>query len=202
MNEFDPFGKHNKFNWLKNATNITLIVMFSMALLLFGFDALFFQIQVKGRSMKPTYIGDGSEIAIVSRYSRINRGDIVIIQTSNDTLIKRAVAIGGDKISLVKRSDSLYCYYVVNGEVIDESYLEEHSEEMGVDYFNRFKNLSRSYVSSVSIGLVVEETATIDLEADEIFALGDNRGDSEDSTKHGPFKMSQVLGKVISGYKI
>ncbi len=184
-------------NRLDKFLSIVLCVIFFFCLALFSFDALFFQMRIEGSSMEPTYSADGSDIVVVARYYVLNRSDIVIIRTDTSDIVKRVVAKGGDVLSLVKRSDSQYCYYRVNGEVIDESYIGDNYKDMTLSYFNKFCNLDGVYIS---IG-VEETTASLNISPNQVFVLGDNRGVSKDSTSHGPFDISSILGKVMFSYK-
>ena len=197
------FGKEKKNDkLLLKILNILLIATFIVSIGVFGFDSLFFLQQVKGSSMLPTYAGDGGDIVLVARYYNLNRGDIVIIKGESSIIIKRVVAKGGDVISLCKKNNSSYCYYKVNGEEIDESYIADYYKYMNVTYLDKFISLDNVYLSGIEIQDGVEETTySLNLNEDEIFALGDNRKDSLDSLTKGPFKTSAILGKVINSFR-
>lgn len=118
--------------------------------------------------MNPT-INEGDRI-IVSRipFQKINRGDIVIAEVNNETLIKRVVALPNDEV--VFQTGEV----VINGNVLEEPYLKELTLEEG--NFKEKKTLS----------------------SDEYLLLGDNRQISSDSRFFGTVKRNNIIGKVIS----
>jgi hypothetical protein len=73
---------------------------------------------------------------------------------------------------------------------------------MGTTYYNRFKNKfedDEDYKTEVSVVNGYEQT-TIVIPEGYKFALGDNRGDSNDSTYYGAFSESSIKGKVAFSY--
>jgi signal peptidase I len=96
----------------------------------------------------------------------------VVIQTTNKVLIKRVIALGGDRVALV--GGVLY----LNGEQKTEDYLDPAYNSAGY-YKNTFAER------------VVTEGC--------IFFMGDNRNNSSDSRdEYGDVNVSQVLGVVTS----
>ena len=66
-------------------------------------------VRVSGSSMEPS-LNDGSYV-IVQKNAELQRGDIVLIRTSNRTyIVKRIVGIGGDNVLI--RNDSLHVNHV------------------------------------------------------------------------------------------
>lgn len=190
---------------------IVLFVIFSIyiyACLLFF--SVFYQVQVIGPSMKPTFNinlpvdsnGENSifqDIAVVNRYETGKNNDIVLIQTADKVIIKRIIAIGGQTLMLKKGTGDHYHYYL-NGVKLDERYLDAEFGDMNDYYYNIFKTkfendeLYKTDVDneSTSVSIVIPKS--------HIFALGDNRKNSTDSTDYGAFNLSQIKGKVSFYY--
>ena len=125
-------------------------------------------------SMDPTLkVGDKVIInKMAYKFDSIERGDIVAFHSpiEEKDLVKRAVAVGGDEITLTSEGE-IY----INGEKITESYL---STEQTIRYDNQ----------------------TVDLGEDEIFVMGDNRNDSYDSRYFGAIPENDVFGKFMIIY--
>ena len=91
-----------------------MIILFILVLILLIPAALFRPRLhlVKGESMEPT-IKDGQFILSVIP-SRIERGDVVIIEAADQKILKRVIGIPGDSIQI--RDGRVY----INGEMIDD----------------------------------------------------------------------------------
>ena len=138
-------------------------------LLAFFIYANFFciKIDVEGDSMLST-LNSGDQI-IARKNKEAKVGDIVIIsgEREDSFIIKRVIAVGGQT---VKIEDG---YVFVDGVKIDEPYLDSQGQ--------------------TKAHLWKERT----LKEDEIFFLGDNRLNSEDSRgKYGTCKEDQIVGVV------
>ena len=112
------FASENKFTIGKQKTNVFLKIfkiIFVIFLVFFSFVYLFylffFQVKIYGSSMYPTFTDKNDEIAIVMRYFNLKHGDVIVVRMTSNLIIKRAVALGGDKISLVYDKESKYCKY-------------------------------------------------------------------------------------------
>lgn len=128
---------------------------------------IFTPVIVNGDSMLDT-LHDGDVMILDKIGMRINgikRFDIVVIDTSNTKIIKRVIALPGEKIK-IDEDGIIY----INGEVLEEDYGKE-----------RIKNS----------GIAKEE---IILGKDEYFVLGDNRNNSVDSRMIGIINKKQILG--------
>lgn len=71
-------------------------------------------IKVNGNSMYKTL--DGSEFMILNKLAKIDRYDIVVVDTKNDELIKRVYGLPGEKISI--ENNSIY----INDKKIEDIY--------------------------------------------------------------------------------
>ena len=147
-------------------------------------------VQVQGPSMLDTLYGgelvgnhtyEGGDYLYVRRTSEAQRGDIVIVDVSqnptftDDKIIKRLIATGGDRI------------YAEDGVV----YLQKAGS-------SRFEPLQEDYVKSYGDHSDYEiEFEEVDLKEGEIFVMGDNREISADSRFLSvPLKETDILGVV------
>ncbi|NJL95672.1 MAG: signal peptidase I, partial [Anaerolineae bacterium] len=130
---------------------------------------------VEGESMVPTF--QGEEFVIVSRLDYIagspQRGDIVVFHYPRDAdrdFIKRLIGLPGEFIQM--RDGRVY----VNGVLIEEPYI-------------------RAYCTSS----LCRDKAWL-LGEDEYFVLGDNRNESQDSTRFGAIQREHLVGRAWIKY--
>lgn len=136
------------YEWLDS-----LVFAFIVILLVFTF--MFRMVGVNGPSMQPT-LQSGDWLALKSVNTKIERGDIVVVtqpNTLNEPLIKRVIAVGGDKIDINFVEGTVS----VNDKVLDEPYTKELTHRM----------------FDVAFPVTVPEG--------HVFVMGDNRNDSLDS---------------------
>ena len=126
---------------------------------------------VDGPSMENTL--ENRDVVIISDlFYQPKRGDIIVFEDrafSDKVLIKRVIAIEGDRVSVMPSGD-----VYVNGRLVDDSYVYESYHKT----YNHIDNL-----------LVGEG---------EVFVLGDHRNVSLDSEDYGKtVKVDSILGKVL-----
>lgn len=131
----------------------------------FVFSEMFFNVVVEGASMEPT-IHNG-DVLTVNSFKKPKNGDIIIVQKGEKLLIKRAIAVSGDR---VKIEDG---YVILNGKKLEEEYLSEQGCTDNISWHG-------------------ERT----LAEDEVFYLGDNRENSSDSRIYGVCKTDDIMGVV------
>ncbi|HEY5466921.1 MAG TPA: signal peptidase I [Clostridia bacterium] len=133
--------------------------------------------KVIGSSMEPTLLQDDQLLVqkVSARLGAFHYGDIITIDgvrlmgAGEPDLVKRVVGLSGDTIDI--RGGRLYR----NGIPVDEKYLPA-----GVQTFP----LERGFDHVV-------------LGPDEIFVMGDNRGNSKDSRVFGPVPVDYVIGTCM-----
>ena len=126
-------------------------------------------------SMEPTLmVGDKVIINKLSyNFTDIERGDIIAFHSpieEDKELVKRAIAVEGDEISLTSEGEIF-----VNGERIEEDYLPGEED---IKYLNQV----------ITVG------------EDEIFVMGDNRNNSFDSRFFGNIGEDRVFGEFVIIY--
>lgn len=127
---------------------------------------------VKGASMEPNYYD--YEYLIIDeltyRFSAPQRGDVIVMRNpfnGREYFIKRIIALSGEQVTITNGQ------VMINGVLLDESsYLPEREN---------------TYTAG---------EATVTLQEDEYFVLGDNRMVSHDSRRFGPINRSEFVGRV------
>ncbi len=196
----------------KTTTVIFYIIIIFFACLLM--ISLFFTHNiVDGESMQNTLQNEQFVILQRAGYS-LKRGQIVTvgnIPNHKEPLIKRVIALGGDRVLFMRSKDGRYVdlYMCKSDEAlfvpVDEPYIKE-------------RMLSGGYYEKVRIINYIAEISSIDIYSDdpadaemrnyilnnaltvpkgEFFYLGDNRNNSSDSRVYGTSPRSDILGKVI-----
>ncbi len=146
---------------------VVLCIFLAFAAFRVFFAVNYFCVNVIGTSMEGT-IHDGDCVYAI-RSATPRRGDIVIIDRGDKVIIKRVVALGGDTVEL--RAGVLY----INGEIVDEPYIDPDR-----------------ITPSAPINTYPEEVVP----EGEMFFLGDNRDESNDSRSTGSLPVSKTLGVV------
>lgn len=173
------------------------------------------KVEVSGESMMETYHNE--EIVIVNKLAKPSRGDVVVFYkkpvkskflgmfAGGDSvkeggeyykLIKRVVAIGGDKIWVEHIEDNKYRLVIEtpDGEILHEDNYTKNKEKLSADCFILYdkeeSGLGRLKDTTQQNPLVIEDGY--------FFAMGDNRVNSADSRGDlGPVPLSQLFGVVI-----
>ena len=84
---------HSIFDWMS-----TLVVALCVFALLFAFFVRI--VTVDGSSMLPTF-QDGDRLMLSIMDTHYERGDVIVVDRyTDDPLIKRVIAVGGDTISI------------------------------------------------------------------------------------------------------
>lgn len=140
-----------------------------------------------GTSMVPTYNRLGGQDIVYAHESEFTYGDIIIIDTGNKKIIKRVIGLSGDQIQIKKNNNEYRIYR--NGEILEENYINDISGNASTyhAFYNIFaKDQPENFDGDVmTVGF------------NEVFALGDNRDVSKDSSMYGNFDYAQVTGKVF-----
>lgn len=125
------------------------IIIFIVVLLIRAFIAT--PIKVNGNSMYKTL--DGSEFMILNKLSKIERFDIVVVDSHSDELIKRIYGLPGEKISIEnntiyindKKLEDIYA----NGETSDYESIILQDDEYFILGDNRTVSLDSRIIGPV-----------------------------------------------------
>lgn len=170
---------------IKSIKGFILFVLILAVCVLIAYTT-FASIPVSGKSMLPT-VENGDSVLVIRKFVSYDRGDVVVFKGEDKNLIKRIIAIGGDKLEL-KKDDSGVLRYYVNGELLEDEYV-----------------LDGLYTHSS------QESFSITIPDGEFFYLGDNRTVSKDSgttlkvTEDGKVEVTlgiidNIIGKALLRY--
>jgi signal peptidase I len=149
------------------------IIILTAAIVLVSRQFLFEPVLVHGHSMMPTFEEDDK--VILSKISRIDNFDLIVFAASDQkNYIKRVIGIPGDRVKM--KDDQLY----VNGEPMDEPYLEEN----------------RAWAKKKGYPKLTDDFGEFTVPGECYFVLGDNRLNSVDSRIIGFILEEDVLGEV------
>ncbi|MFP3392880.1 signal peptidase I [Brevibacillus sp. SIMBA_040] len=162
--------KKEHWEWLK-ALGIAIILAFLIRTFLFA------PFIVEGESMETTL--HNSEKLVVNKaiyYLQDPKpGDIIVFHAEQKRdYIKRVIAVAGDTVEV--KNDELY----VNGKLVEEPYLAQHKEQAKAQGEPFFTN----------------DFPPVQIPAEHIFVMGDNRLNSHDSRAIGPVAVSTVVGRA------
>lgn len=163
-----------------------LVVIIALGSAMFVRMYVLQQFYISGPSMETTLFQDNRVLVNKLSYKLhgVHRGDVVVFDRvttngtsiSHDDLIKRVIAIESDSVRIKK------CAVYVNGEVIDEPYLDE-------DVLALPDPIERCRVPDMSEIIVPKG---------QLFVLGDNRPESFDSRSFGTISEKLVLGRAFA----
>lgn len=131
---------------------------------------------VRGQSMEPNF--HDSEYLIIDklspRFKQYARGEVVVFRFDSPDqryLIKRIIGLPGEEVHIENKHVTIFNADHPQGLTLDEKMYKPN--ELGF------------------------ETLDVTVGEDEYFVLGDNRENSYDSSKFGPIKTRQVVGRVF-----
>ena len=149
---------------------IMMAVVIALAILLsIIFNTYLFFVKVDGSSMLNTFVS--GETVVVNKTKSVNRGDVVIIDKGSYLIIKRAIALEGDKV----RIEDGKVYLTISGEqevLLEETYVKEQNS---------------TYTSGKTQWTVGKG---------QVFYMGDNRVYSRDARQDGCCKTEEIIGVV------
>ena len=143
------------------------------------------QFYISGPSMEATMFQDNRVLVnkLSYRLHDIHRGDVVVFDrvtvdgqvVQHDDLIKRVIALGGEKISIKD------CKVFIDGKLLPEPYLNDY-------------DLAQTVIEDRCRVPMMDEMIIPD---DQLFVMGDNRPQSFDSRMFVPIEQKLVVGRAF-----
>ena len=143
------------------------------------------QFYISGPSMEATMFQDNRFLVnkLSYRLHDVHRGDVVVFDrvtvdgqvVQHDDLIKRVIALGGEKISITD------CKVFIDGKLLPEPYLNDY-------------DLAQTVIEDRCRVPMMDEMIIPD---NQLFVMGDNRPQSFDSRMFGPIEQSLVVGRAF-----
>ena len=155
------------YEWMEAA-------IFSLVCVVLVFSFLFRIVGVDGDSMQTTLL-DHDRLILTDLFYTPGHGDIVVInQHTQEPLIKRIIAMSGDRLDIDEETGEV----ILNGKVLDEPYVNGPFTER------------RQFTGE----MVIPEGY--------VFVMGDNRGYSKDSRytdigENGLISTRDIMGKAV-----
>ena len=183
-------GRHTKAKHqrspLRNLLEWGAVIIGAIAVAFVVKTFLFQAFWIPSPSMSPTLVKGDRVLVNKLSYDLhdVNRGDVIVFErpptedaSQIKDLIKRVVAVGGDRVSIMDGKVRL------NGKVLDEPYTH---------------GLPTTY-SSCGVGDVdgIDTKAGLKIPDGEVFVMGDNRINSHDGRCFGPIDEDLIVGRAF-----
>ena len=197
----------DRYLWNETAENpyvtyaLYFIMLFMSVLLIFV--SVVGMCHVLGPSMNPT-LSDGDYLLMTKNPTSFKHGDIITFRMKDEdgteeALIKRVIAIGGDRIVFIKNNDAIGTVSIYRQAAGGEKFVLVQEE-----YTGDYPTLASSFVggklaNNVSPDATPEnmEKHALLIDADRLLVLGDHRDDSTDSRAFGLVPTDTVRGKMF-----
>ena len=167
------------------------LFVFTLAIVLFVTSFFVRQSVVEGDSMLGT-LHDKETLLISDFLYEPKRGDIVVVDDRSAyhvPIIKRVIAVGGDKVRITKVG------VIVNGELLDEPYV--YTDGGKYEYRVEYRDIADVIKGYDTLKYEDGEYYEFVVPEGKVFVMGDHRNASTDSRDIGPVDVDAVLGRVI-----
>ncbi len=175
--EIDAATKSAKKEMFKELVPYIIIIVFVVLIRTF----IMTPVDVSGESMYPTLHNKDIMLLYKLRLKTvgIKRFDIVVIDTDEGKLIKRVIALPGEKIQykIEDNGSSRVAHLLINGKEIEEKFITDTARINTCKYDNTD---------------ICEEEITVP--EGEYYVMGDNRGVSKDSRMIGTISKKDIKG--------
>ena len=194
--------KKEQINILSAMVNIitlifTVIITVASALIIYCNVSLELY-PVSQNSMYPTINPnrvDEDFVYVTKNVSHINHGDVIVYKHNGKLVVKRVIAMQGDKLKIDTTEDDTFAFFIQKAgqntwQQVNENYIQDKSvyQQQYYDFYSPHYNKTFETDSNGDRYLIVENG--------EIFCLGDNRLESNDSIDYGCQPVENIIGEV------
>lgn len=197
----DNLLDNRRFNIFDTVLSVAVNFFIVVMILLIAMYIAVEPVKISGASMENN-LHDGQSVVVDKLYKKPKRGDVVVIKNGEERLIKRVVAVEGDKVGFVneRTDDKLEIHLYLdtgNGfELVQEDYIAEKMSFAAMGDFTRDILLRCEVVNSLME--LESEKKYIEIDEGSFYALGDNRNVSRDSRHYGTFENANIVGKEFA----
>ena len=156
-------------NYQKRIVKISVQIIFLTISLIFVYFKPFYIVKVVGDSMEPTILRDSIVLA-TTLYTKYLVGDVVVVEQDGSLIIKRIAFVAKQKFFCL---DLGYRRFQPAPVIKDMQYQINYLKKFGV----------KAYIYEVP--------------DKQVFLLGDNELESEDSRAFGSVPLQNIKGKII-----
>ena len=185
MNSEQPLSLPSASSGLQLVREWVTVLVVALVIAITVRSLILQQFYISGPSMEATMFQDNRVLVnkLSYRLHDIHRGDVVVFDrvtvdgqvVQHDDLIKRVIALGGEKISIKD------CKVFIDGELLPEPYLNDY-------------DLAQTVVEDRCRVPMMDEMIIPD---DQLFVMGDNRPQSFDSRMFGTIEQNLVVGRAF-----
>ena len=185
MNSEQPLSLPSASSGLQLVCEWVTVLVVALVIAITVRSLILQQFYISGPSMEATMFQDNRVLVnkLSYRLHDIHRGDVVVFDrvtvdgqvVQHDDLIKRVIALGGEKISIKD------CKVFIDGELLPEPYLNDY-------------DLAQTVVEDRCRVPMMDEMIIPD---NQLFVMGDNRPQSFDSRMFGPIEQNLVVGRAF-----
>lgn len=210
FNNNSIYAKNFRTNfWSDFLSKAFIIVCCIFSIFLLSFTIVYDYAPVYGVSMQPTLNklgGTKSDNVYINKFAKIDYGDIVVVEKFEynevNHIIKRVIGLPGDIIEILKDDDG-EIYVFRNGYKLVEYYIlnirttgdpNNLGMKTTLENFNALMQLEKTNPEATIAEF--DQFGRLIVQPNQVFVLGDNRGNSIDSSVDGPFLMEDVVGRV------
>ena len=185
MNSEQPLSLPSASSGLQLVREWVTVLVVALVIAITVRSLILQQFYISGPSMEATMFQDNRVLVnkLSYRLHDIHRGDVVVFDrvtvdgqvVQHDDLIKRVIALGGEKISIKD------CKVFIDGKLLPEPYLNDY-------------DLAQTVVEDRCRVPMMDEMIIPD---NQLFVMGDNRPQSFDSRMFGPIEQNLVVGRAF-----
>lgn len=194
-----PAGDNESPSLAERVCSTLVNVLIVLMLALLAVYMMYEPVIVDGSSMNDT-LHSGDTVVIRKVGAAPSRGDIVVFDHDGRRLIKRVVAVAGDKVGFCRDPEDeerilLYLDTGVGFRPVQEDYIREPMSAESAEGIGDNRIFREMAVAGSFDEMVQSNHVTVG--AGKFIALGDNRNNSLDSRHYGQFSVADVAGKLV-----